>query len=297
MTPRCGFGGKTNRLRPACPGEAKAEPESSLIVRVAGRVRAAIPGRWAGRLLALRALRPGTGGLRDDDDGRQGQLDVPHTIACRPDAMSAAADVSLREQLQSLIARLPEGDVAVGPLVDELGAQGMLLLVIVLTLVFLIPVSIPGVSTVFGAVIVLIGAARLMGRPLWLPAAVRRRSVPAGRLRGALDVGLAWVQRLERITRPGRFAAMSEGRGTGLFNDAALILGAVLLMAPFGFIPFSNTVPGVALMCLAIGLLQRDGLMVLLGHLMNVLTIVYFAVLIGGGGLAIRELASRFWPA
>ncbi|MEN4903566.1 exopolysaccharide biosynthesis protein [Luteimonas sp. TWI662] len=211
--------------------------------------------------------------------------------------MNAPMEASLREQLQSLIAGLPDGDVQVGPLVDELGAQGMLLLVILLTLVFLIPVSIPGVSTVFGAVIVLVGVARMMGRPLWLPAAVRRRSVPAGRMRGALDAGLRWVRRLERITRPGRLAGLTHGRGIGLFNDAALILGAVLLMAPFGFIPFSNTVPGVALMCLAIGLLQRDGMMVLLGHLANVLTIVYFAVLIGGGGLAIREALTRLWPA
>ena len=210
---------------------------------------------------------------------------------------TAAFPASLREQLQTLIRELPDGDVEVGPLVDALGAQGMLMLVILLTLVFLIPVSIPGVSTVFGAVIVLVGIARIAGRPLWMPGAVRRRSVPAGRMRAALDTGLKWVRRLERITRPGRMAGLTYGRAVGLFNDAALILGAVLLMAPFGFIPFSNTVPGVALMCLAIGLLQRDGLMVLLGHVMNVVTIVYFAILIGGGGLVIRELFTRFWPA
>lgn len=209
---------------------------------------------------------------------------------------TAAFPASLREQLQTLIRELPDGDVEVGPLVDELGAQGMLMLVILLTLVFLIPVSIPGVSTVFGAVIVLVGIARIAGRPLWMPGAVRRRSVPAGRMRAALDTGLKWVRRLERITRPGRMAGLTHGRAVGLFNDTALILGAVLLMAPFGFIPFSNTVPGVALMCLAIGLLQRDGLMVLLGHVMNVVTIVYFAILIGGGGLVIRELFTRFWP-
>ena len=35
---------------------------------------------------------------------------------------------------------------------------------------FLIPVSIPGVSTVFGAAILLVGVSRLSGRQLWLPA-------------------------------------------------------------------------------------------------------------------------------
>lgn len=209
---------------------------------------------------------------------------------------TAASPASLREQLQALIEDLPDGDVAVGPLVDALGTQGLLLLVILLTLVFLIPVSIPGVSTVFGAVIILVGIARMRGRPLWLPEAIRRRRVPAGRLRGALDVGLTWVRRLEHITRPGRLAALGDGRGVLLLNDAALVLGALLLMAPFGFIPFSNTVPGIALMCLAIGLLQRDGLMVLLGHVMNGVSILYFALLIGGGGFALRELVGRFWP-
>ena len=43
--------------------------------------------------------------------------------------MNVAMEASLREQLQVLIAGLPDGDVQVGPLVDELGAQGMLMLV------------------------------------------------------------------------------------------------------------------------------------------------------------------------
>ncbi len=210
--------------------------------------------------------------------------------------MATPSTSSLREQLQTLIEGLPDGDVEVGALVDALGGQGGLLLVILLALVFLIPVSIPGVSTVFGVVIVLIGVARIRGRPVWLPASVRARRVPAGRMRGALDVGLTWVRRLERICRPGRLAALGEGRGAGPFHNAALILGALLLMAPFGFVPFSNTVPGIALICLAIGLLQRDGLLVLLGHLMNVAAIVYFALLIGGGGAALREFVSRMWP-
>jgi hypothetical protein len=72
-------------------------------------------------------------------------------------------------------------------------------------------------------------------------------------------------------------------------NNCALIFGALLLMAPFGFVPFSNTLPGLALLFLAIGLLQRDGLCILFGHLMNLATTIYFAVLILGGGVAINE--------
>jgi hypothetical protein len=43
----------------------------------------------------------------------------------------------------------------------------------------------------------------------------------------------------------------------------------------------------------AIGFIQRDGGAILLGHLANIGTIVYFSVLIGGGGVAVRELFQR----
>jgi hypothetical protein len=76
-------------------------------------------------------------------------------------------------------------------------------------------------------------------------------------------------------------------------NNLALIAAAVLLMAPFGLIPFSNTLPALALLFFAIGLLQRDGLFILFGHGMNVLTVIYFTVLIVGGGAAIREIFLR----
>ena len=71
----------------------------------------------------------------------------------------------------------------------------------------------------------------------------------------------------------------------GLF----LLLGAMLLMAPFGIIHFSNKFPAVALLCLAVGFVQRDGLCILLGHIANLATIMYFSVLLAGGSLALRE--------
>jgi hypothetical protein len=58
-------------------------------------------------------------------------------------------------------------------------------------------------------------------------------------------------------------------------NGLMLIAGALLLMAPFGLIPFSNTLPGLAILFLTIGMLQRDGRSVLLGYTTLVLTTLY----------------------
>ncbi|WP_202842783.1 exopolysaccharide biosynthesis protein [Luteimonas saliphila] len=201
---------------------------------------------------------------------------------------------SLGAQIAGMIERLPPDHVTLGELLDLFGDEGLLLLCILLTLVFLIPVSIPGVSTVFGAAILLVGVSRLLGRQLWLPARVRDRRLPSDRLRPGLAGGLRWVQRLEKLSRPHRLGALVDGRLQDMVNNLAFILAALLLMAPFGFVPFSNTLPGFALLAYAIGFIQRDGGAVLLGHLANIGTMVYFSVLIGGGGLVAQELFKRF---
>jgi hypothetical protein len=200
---------------------------------------------------------------------------------------------SLGEKLDVIIRNLPDDQVTLSEIRNLLGQEGLLLLTAFLTLVFLIPVSIPGVSTVFGAAILLIGFCRLFNRNLWLPRRIQERQLPAEKLRNGLRKGMIWFQRLERISRPHRLNWLT-GRGLmAVLNDCSLILGAVLLMAPFGLIPFSNTLPAIALLFFAIGLLQRDGVCILLGHLANVATILYFTLLIAGGSFTLYDIFQR----
>ena len=215
-------------------------------------------------------------------------------MAGNPNASQPAGGESLRAQLEGIIERLPSGSMSLGELLAVIGDEGLLVLSILLTLVFLIPVSIPGVSTVFGAAILLVGLSRLSGRPLWIPKKLAARQLPADRLRPALSGGMSWVRRLERISRPHRLPSLVDGRAMEIFNNLAFIFAALLLMAPFGFVPFSNTIPAIALLLYAVGFIQRDGGAVLLGHLATIGTVIYFSVLIGGGGLALTHLWQRF---
>lgn len=203
-------------------------------------------------------------------------------------------DDALAPKLKAIIERLPPHGVTLEEIIELVGDGGMLILVCLLSLVFLIPVSIPGVSTVFGAAILLIGVSRLFHRSLWLPNRFRKKVVSSDKLRDVLNRAMSWLHRLERISRPHRQAWLTGGGAMGMINDCMIILGAILLMAPFGFIPFSNTLPALAVICLALGLLQKDGVFILLGYLANLATIIYFTVLIAGGGMAIREMFGRF---
>jgi hypothetical protein len=201
-----------------------------------------------------------------------------------------ADDKSLVETLQGVIDSMPAEGVTLAQIRDLVGREGVMFLVAFLTIVFLVPVSIPGVSTVFGGAILLLSLSRLLHRPFWLPARLERRVISAERLSSAMDRGMKWVRRLERISKPYRMPSLVSGSVMSVLNNGGLILGAVLLMAPFGLIPFSNTLPALAILFFAVGILQRDGRCMLFGHLMNIATIIYFGVLIGGGAVALQKL-------
>lgn len=204
--------------------------------------------------------------------------------------LEISAQASLGEKLESVIANLPESEVTLIEIMDNIGHDSLMFLTIFLSLVFLVPVSIPGVSTVFGSAILLIGISRLVNRKLWLPKKIANRTIASEKLAVVLNRALIWFRRLERISRPYRFQLIASEGKTGLINKLSYILAAVLLMVPFGFIPFSNTLPAIALIFLAIGMMQKDGVSIFLGHLSNLVTIIYFSALIAGGGMTVTEI-------
>ena len=187
----------------------------------------------------------------------------------------------LSAQFAAIARSLPDEKLPVQALLERVGQSGMLLFAVFLTLPFLVPVSVPGVSTVFGLLIILIGIGFALDRLPWLPSFVMGRTVPAGRLGAALEQGSKLVARIEGFLHP-RLGFLVHGLGMNRLNGLTLAFAGVLLMAPFGFVPFSNTVPGLAILFLALGMLERDGAFVILGYLMTVATCVYFGVLIWG---------------
>ena len=196
----------------------------------------------------------------------------------------------LSATLRSVSATLSTPTVSLRQILETIGEQGLLLVCAVLTLPFLIPVSIPGVSTVFGLAIVLLAVAITLNRVPWLPRRILDRQLEAPALRRTFDRASAIVARVERLVKP-RLDFVSATRGLRVIHGCGLIVGGLLLMVPFGFVPFSNTLPGIAILLLALGLLELDGVLLIAGHLMNVATVVYFATLVVGAIAAGRGLA------
>ncbi|WP_310219277.1 exopolysaccharide biosynthesis protein [Neorhizobium sp. 2083] len=200
---------------------------------------------------------------------------------------------SLSGTLRQLIDGIKGQSVTLRQLMDAVGEQGLLLICAVASLPFLLPVSIPGVSTVFGAAIILISLAITANRLPWLPKKILDRELDTQKLLPALEKGAGIVSRLDRFLKP-RILTLTNGRLINRVNGLAIAAGGVLLMFPLGLVPFSNTLPGIAILLLSTGMIQRDGLIVLGGYLFNVVTVIYFGVLAYAAFSAGQGIASMF---
>ena len=187
-------------------------------------------------------------------------------------------DASLSATLKEVIARIDGSSVTLRDLMEAVGEQGFLLLCAVASLPFLLPVSIPGVSTVFGFAIILVSLSITFNRLPWLPRRILDRRLETQKLVPALEKGVSIVSRLDAYLKP-RMGALVSGAAANRLNGLAIALAGVLLMFPLGLIPFSNTLPAIAVLLVATGMIQRDGLVVLAGYAFNVITLIYFGIL------------------
>jgi hypothetical protein len=199
----------------------------------------------------------------------------------------------LSDTLKALVGRLKGQTITLRELMEAIGEQGLLLMCAVASLPFLIPVSIPGISTVFGAAIIMISLAITFNRLPWLPARILDRKMETAHLVPALEKGITLVSRLDKYLRP-RIPALTSGLVVNRVNGLTIMVSGVLLMLPLGFIPFSNTLPGVAILLLAAGMIQRDGVIVIGGYLFLVLTVIYFTALAYAALWAGQGLSNSF---
>lgn len=185
-------------------------------------------------------------------------------------------DVALSVALKRTIAEIHGDRITLQQLLGLIGEQGLLVFCTILTIPFLLPVSIPGVSTVFGLVIIFIGISVTLNRALWLPERILRHELTRDHLVPVLEKGIHFFGRLEQWMRV-RLRQLTEGELMNRLNGLALTSSGVLLLFPLSFIPFSNTLPALAVLLLALGMLQRDGVFIVAGYSALGLTVLYFA--------------------
>lgn len=198
---------------------------------------------------------------------------------------------SVAATLIDLADDLPPGSITLRDLLAIIGEQGMLFFCIILTIPFLTPIPLPGVSTVFGLLIMLISVGIIMNRVPWLPRQLMERQISSTQLNPVLRRGSQLFARIERFIHP-RMPALTHQATINRLNGLALLLGGFVLILPLPVVPFSNTLPGWGILLLATGMIQRDGLFVMIGYAVAVISALYMGGIIVAALLAGAQLGA-----
>lgn len=164
-------------------------------------------------------------------------------------------------QVLAALASQPGERLTVRDIMGVLQDRAFALLIVLLALPNCLPMP-PPIPLVCGMLLALVAVQIVYGRPTpWLPNALLNRSIASVDVERAVTRALPVFRRLERFSKP---------RMTFLDTPFAMrLMGLVILVMAFGLLfapPFVGQIPmGLAICLVGLGLVERDGIVVLCG--------------------------------
>jgi hypothetical protein len=183
-------------------------------------------------------------------------------------------DVRLSQALELTREALSGPRVSLRALLGLVGEQGLLVFCAILSMPFLLPVSVPFMSTMLGAPMLLVGFAVALNRLPWLPKRVLDSELEVTTVQHVLDRSTRVAERFEHLLRP-RLLALTGSPVVNACNGLAIVVAVVILMAPLPLVPFANTLPAIGILLLSLGIAERDGVLLLGGYGVTLLSALY----------------------
>lgn len=181
----------------------------------------------------------------------------------------------LREQIQ--------GDhVTVGTIIHALHDRSFGVIIVL----FALPNAVIPISWILGAPILLLAVQMAWGRQEpWLPGFMIRAKMNRETFLKVIDFAERYLSKIEGFLKP---------RWNWLTTDAVerliglyLVVLSLVLMAP---IPFGNALPAFGIAIIAAGLLEKDGLAIVVGSVIGALGGLYIAAAVTGAFAAVRAV-------
>ena len=125
----------------------------------------------------------------------------------------------------------------------------------------------------------LIGIAVVLNRVPWLPSRLLDRALPSTTVQHVLERAGHAADRFEHLVRP-RLLALTDSALANSIHGVVLVIAVLVLMAPLPLVPFANTLPAIGVILLCLGMAERDGAVILLGHLVTLVAAAYVGTLL-----------------
>lgn len=152
--------------------------------------------------------------------------------------------------------------IQLATLLARFGVQAHGLVVLIFSLPFLLPIPLPGLSVAFGLVIAASGVGLVFGLPIWLPKWIANRPLPGHTLEHIFSAGSRILRKIEPYVGP-RFEVLVDETWVHVLAGLMILLSGLFLFLPLP--PGTNFPPALVCVSLALGLLERDGLVILIG--------------------------------
>ncbi|MDB6039789.1 MAG: Exopolysaccharide synthesis ExoD [Verrucomicrobiales bacterium] len=183
----------------------------------------------------------------------------------------------LSQSLAIVIERHETEHLTLNGLIERTEKRGLYLVFILLSLPFANPIPMPGLSNVLGFVILLLAIRLALKRRAVLPPFLGDRVLPKPQMELVLRNSIRILRWMEKFVRP---------RGTDWLTWSAAQFGNALLVAFMGFllmlpfppvVPFSNSLPAVSIVLLALSMMEEDGVLIWAGYISSLITTIYLA--------------------
>lgn len=181
------------------------------------------------------------------------------------------------DRLSAILTAIAEAEdrdrISVGDLLEALKRRALGALMFIFAVITALPMP-PGVSAIVGAPLVFLTAQLMLGMNAWLPRLISDRSLSRVDFHRVVRVAAPWLARAEGIMKP-RFEFLTKRPVIYFIGFVAFVM-ALLVLLP---IPGANMAPSVAICIIALGLLERDGIWIVLGALVGIVSTAVVAAI------------------
>lgn len=171
--------------------------------------------------------------------------------------------------------------VSVHELMQALHERGFGILLIIFVLPNCVPVPAPGLVSLTAFPLFFIAAQLAYGRDYpWLPGWIGRRTIRRTLLARIVEKAAPVMKKIEKLLRV-RLSFASSDTGERIIGMFCLLFTACIAIP----LPWTNLIPGWGILVMALGLLSRDGIIIVLGTLIGLAgTAITGGILIFGMG-------------
>lgn len=172
------------------------------------------------------------------------------------------------ESLSNLAQKNPDEKTLVGSIIEEFRENGLALIMIFFALPIAIPLPYPpGFTTLFGLPLVILSIQMILGfHRVKLPSRVENLQISNSTLIMVTNKAIPLLRRIEKYLKP-RFEFASSKYCEQFIGFISLIC-AIAIAIP---LPFTNSIPAWGITVMSLGLLGRDGLVIIVGFIISVI--------------------------